>query len=223
MVLNKVKGNMYSFCTHTWNAIKGKCSHDCSYCYMKRFPQNTIRLDEKEFKTDLGEGNFIFVGSSADMFARDIPHDWIRDTLKHCRKYPKNIYLFQSKDTQNMRLFIKYFPNDYIIGTTAETNRISKISKAPIVYQRLIWLSRMKGRKMVTIEPIMDFDLEILIDWIKEVNPEFVNIGADSQRHNLPEPSWSKIQLLIKELEKFTEVNLKDNLKRLKNNKKTFI
>lgn len=42
MVLNEQKGNMYNFITHTWNPIKGKCWHDCSYCYMKKFKQKPI-------------------------------------------------------------------------------------------------------------------------------------------------------------------------------------
>jgi len=80
MALNKSKGNMYEFVTHTWNAIKGECPHDCSYCYMKRWGKlNPIRLDTREFKTDLGEGNFIFVGSSCDMFADSIPYEWIEE------------------------------------------------------------------------------------------------------------------------------------------------
>ena len=66
-MLNESKGNMYSFVNKTWNVIKGKCPHDCKYCYMKRFPQKDVRLDKKELKTDLGENNFIFVGSSCDM------------------------------------------------------------------------------------------------------------------------------------------------------------
>ena len=32
MGLNKSKGNMYEFTTHTYNTIKGKCPHDCGYC-----------------------------------------------------------------------------------------------------------------------------------------------------------------------------------------------
>ena len=67
-MLNKQKGNMYGFVTHTWNAIKGKCPHDCEYCYMKVFPQGELRLDEKEFKTDLGRNNIVFVGSSLAFF-----------------------------------------------------------------------------------------------------------------------------------------------------------
>lgn len=35
MALTKSRGNMYPFVTHTWNAIKGMCFHDCPYCYMK--------------------------------------------------------------------------------------------------------------------------------------------------------------------------------------------
>ena len=40
--------------------------------------------------------------------------------------------------------------------------------------------------------------------------------GADSnnKRNNLPEPSKQKVEALIKELEKFTKVNQKSNLKR---------
>ena len=80
MGLNKSKGNMYEFVDATWNVIKGECPHACEYCYVKRWGrQNPIRFDESELKTDLGEGNFIFVGSSCDMFADTIPEQWIED------------------------------------------------------------------------------------------------------------------------------------------------
>jgi len=69
---------------------------------------------------------------------------------------------------------------------------------------------------MVTIEPIMDFDLIELVTIIKNIKPEWVNIGADSKGHNLPEPSKEKINALIEELKKITEVKIKDNLKRLR-------
>ena len=68
---------------------------------------------------------------------------------------------------------------------------------------------------MVTIEPIMDFDLEVFYDWIRDARPAWVNIGADSKGHKLPEPSKEKIEALITELKKFTEVRIKPNLSRL--------
>ena len=218
MVLNKQKGNMYGFVSHTWNVIKGKCPHDCSYWYMKRFPQGALRFDEKELKTDLGEGNFIFVGSSCDMFADNIKFDWIADVLDYIHKFPNNTYLFQTKNPKRFHQFFNRFPRKCIYGTTIETNRNFSISKAPKMLDRVKAMKELYGRKMVTIEPIMDFDLEELVSLIKSIGVEFVNIGADSKEHNLQEPSWNKVQLLIKELEKFTKVNLKDNLKRLMKN-----
>lgn len=87
MSLNKTKGNMYNFITHTWNPIKGKCLHDCTYCYMKRWgKQASIHLDEQEMKTELGQANHIFVGSSCDLFAADIPDEWIVRVLNKTRE-----------------------------------------------------------------------------------------------------------------------------------------
>ena len=217
MVLNEQKGNMFKFVTHTWNAIKGKCIHDCSYCYMKRFPQKDLRLDEKELKTNLGEHNFIFVGSSCDMFADDVPSDWIIKTLEHCKKYPKNTYLFQTKNPQSFITFKNFFPENCILGTTIETDSETP-SKAPTTEERVKAMESEElfgFRKMVTIEPIIEFWVSSLVDMIKRIRPEFVNIGADSGGHNLDEPSSFKIELLIKALEKFTKVNLKSNLNRL--------
>ncbi len=216
-MMRKQTGNMYSFVTHTWNPIKGKCSHDCSYCYMKRFSQNPIRLDEKEFKTDLGTGNFIFVGSGTDMFAEDIPIEWIIKVFQYCEQFIKNTYLFQSKNPWRFPL---PYAIDAIYGTTIETNRKYKcMGKAKGVQDRASAMNHWRNtgirRTMVTIEPIMDFDLKDLIYLIETASPEWVNIGADSKGCNLPEPSAYKIKKLIEELEQFTQVKIKKNLDRL--------
>lgn len=213
---------MYPFVTHTWNAIKGKCPHDCSYCYMKRFgEQPDLHFDEKELKTDLGEGNFIFVGSSCDMFAWGIPNEWIMKTLNHCRHFFNNKYLFQTKNPEGLLSWLDEFkvPLNSIIGTTIETNRLYPYAgNAPPPSVRAIYMSQISARlykTMVTIEPIMDFDLINMVDLVENCNPEWVNIGADSQKSNLPEPPPEKIKALISLLEKFTEVKIKPNLKRL--------
>lgn len=214
---NEVKkgSNMYGWINFTWNPIRGVCPHFCKYCYMKRFPQKELHLDEKSFNDDLGEGNTIFVGSSTDMFAEKVPSEWISKVLEYCRKYPDNTYLFQSKNPYRFYSFSPY-PNKVIWGTTIESNRdYKKISKAPKVFERFDAMRRNNERNMVSIEPIMDFDLNIFVDWIKEIEPEFVSIGADSKGSNLPEPSPEKINKLIIELKKFTEVRIKPNLKRL--------
>lgn len=216
--MNKVKGNMYRFCTHTKNYTKGICDHNCLYCYMKQYPQKPIRLDETEFKEHMGSGNFIFVGSSTDMWSDSIPEEWIKRIISHCKVYPKNIYLFQTKNPERFLKF--YMPHKVVLGTTIETNRenlITKYTKAPSIESRIKGMMNLQSlfRKMVTIEPIMQFDLFELTTIIKNINPEWVNIGGDSMGHNLPEPSKEEIEVLIKELKKFTDVKSKDNLKRL--------
>ncbi len=67
----------------------------------------------------------------------------------------------------------------------------------------------------VTIEPIMAFDLNALVELIEICNPTQVNIGADSGHNRLPEPSREEVLALIAELEKFTTGELKPNLTRL--------
>jgi len=68
---------------------------------------------------------------------------------------------------------------------------------------------------MVTIEPIMQFDLKYLVDLVRQCRPQWVNIGADSQKSGLPEPTGIEVEALIAELKKFTEVKIKKNLRRL--------
>jgi len=208
---------MYPWTTHTWNPIKGKCPHECVYCYMNRFPQDPLRLDEKCLKDNLGKGNTIFVGSSTDMFAEGISAEWIEAILLYCRKYPINTYLFQSKNTLNMARYRPFFPPNVIIGTTAETDSPTPtISKAPDPAERLNWLSFFtKTQRFVSIEPIMDFELIWFVRSLQLADPSFVSIGADSKNHSLPEPPAGKIRELIQELQKFTEVKIKANLGRL--------
>lgn len=218
MGLNKSTGNMYSFLDYTWNTVKGQCPHDCTYCYMKRWGSlNPVRFDRKELKTDLGKDNFIFVGSSCDMFADDIPAVWIEDTLTHCYAY-KNRYLFQSKNPKRMVYFFdEYESPDIVVCTTIETNRWYPeiMNNSPRPEERARAMHHLAFTRYVTIEPIMDFDLEQMVDLIRWCAPKQVNIGADSGNNNLPEPSIDKVMTLIERLKEFTVISKKKNLKRL--------
>jgi len=216
-MIRESKGNMYSWVTHTWNAIKGECPHGCTYCYMKRWgKQKPVHLDEAELKTDLGSGNFIFVGSSCDMFAEKIPNLWLYKTLGHFTNY-NNSYLFQSKNPKYLLGSSAFLPKKSVICTTIETNRFYPdiMVNSPKPGERAKWMSYIELPKYVTIEPIIDFDLFGLIDLIRWCEPIQVNIGADTGNNHLPEPSKEKILKLIDELKKFTIIDQKRNLKRL--------
>jgi hypothetical protein len=183
---------------------------------MKRFgEQKPIHFDEKELKTCLGRDNFIFVGSSNDMFADGVQRDWVERTLNHCRIQP-NSYLFQSKNTYNFTKYFDVMPEKTVLCTTIETNRYYKdiMGNCKSPQDRACgFRSITKYKKLVTCEPLMDFDLEQIVELIKMCGAEQVNLGCDSGNNHLPEPSAEKILQLIEELQKFTVIHKKNNLK----------
>jgi hypothetical protein len=174
-----------------------------------------VRLFKEELDTDLGLGKTIFVGSATDIFGDWVPENLIKNILNFCRNF-SNTYLFQSKNPGRFVEFLGLLPKNSIIATTLETNRDYCVSEAPKSSQRYQdFLSISYHRKMVSIEPILDFDLEEFLMWIKRICPEFVSIGADSKNNNLQEPSPDKIKKLISGIETFTKVRIKKNLKRV--------
>jgi DNA repair photolyase len=190
---------------------------------MKRFgKQKPVRFDEEELKTDLCWGRFIFIGSSCDMFARDIPVDWIKKTLDRANSFVNNQYLVQTKNPVRYHKFLDCLdPVRFMLCTTLETNRNyeSIMRKAPPIVERTVAMERLprqyEKRKMITIEPIMDFDLKDFSYMVLCCHPVQVNIGAGTGGHNLPEPKPKKIQALIEYLSHYTKVFQKDNLKRI--------
>lgn len=222
MALNKSTGNMYSFVTNTINFIKGKCFHDCLYCFMKymfNIVLGDLSLDEKELKTNLGSDRFIFVGSSTDMWAKNVPSEWIMRVLDHCVKFT-NRYLFQSKDPRRFLEFIGheiFRSGKAVLCTTLETNRWYPeiMHNAPTPEERVRAMAEVASHGIetyVTCEPLMDFDLDEMVAMIRACRPKQVNIGRNSVRQvQLPEPCRDKVQALIAELSTFTTVHVKSN------------
>lgn len=226
MSFKKSHGNMYDWVTHMHTHLGGECPHQCSYCYVGRGRwgradkyKGELRLLEHELKVDYGTGNTIFIEHMSDMFAEDVRDEWIRDIFAHCNQY-KNTYVFQTKNPNRAYEFIDYFPQKFLMGTTIETNRDIQISKAPRPMERFLAIRQFQFGKradiFITIEPIMDFDVIPLTEWIFRTRPLFVNIGADSKNSNLTEPSTEKVKELIKRLqEKNIFIRKKNNLQRL--------
>ena len=236
MGMNKSKGNMYPWITHTWNPLAGECPHKCFYCStnkLMRYPgiknkyTGPPRLHEPELKTNLGKDNFIFVCAQSDLFAEDVSDEVIFQIIEKCHKHSNNEFLFQTKNPQRIFEFANELSGlDFRICTTIETNRLydEVMEHCPLPEDRSEAMNEIAhefsfgfpNKEMyVTIEPIMDFDLNEMSLLIEDCLPAQVNIGADSGNNNLPEPSKEKILALISKLEKFTKVKQKSNLARL--------
>jgi len=232
MALKKPSGDMYQFINWVWNPVRGKCYHDCPYCYVKRIAkrfnteQEIPHLVVSELNTNLGENNFIFVCSGCDLFAPYVPDEFIHAVINrtHDNEYrysSNNKYLFQTKNPKRLTFSPFRLSADlHKICTTIESNyyRQKYMGFTPTPYERaeaMNAISEMGFETMVTIEPVMDFDLHPFLDLIKICKPFQVNIGADSGNNQLPEPPKGKVLELISELEKFTTVYQKKNLRRI--------
>lgn len=228
--MNKQNGNMYDFITHTSNPIKGLCPHECSYCYMLAIFRHyhgdeTLRLDEYELKVNYGKNKFIFLGTSTDMFADAVPTEWILQVYDKCLQYPENKYLLQSKnpgrtlEPQLINHPLMQLKDRIYFATTIESNRDYPFSKAQSMTARadaMAQLQAMGFPVMVTIEPIMDFDHDELVEMLRKIGPVQVNIGCNTNREvKLPEPTRDQIVALVQELRTFTKVELKSNSARI--------
>lgn len=228
MPLNKPSGNMYPR-AYTWNPLAGECPHECGYCYVQNDIAPMLKrcgndkyygelcLVEKEFKVPLvvPDGFVIFVQSCGDLFANLVPDAFILKVLNRIREFPQTTFLLQTKNPE--RFFDFEIPENCILGTTIESNRPYSLTKAPDPELRWLAMKKMPTTRkvMVSIEPVMDFDLNKMLIWFGILRPSFVSIGADSGHNNLPEPSPTKLNQLLWQLELFTEVRRKANLSRL--------
>jgi len=225
-MIDIAKGNMYDWAT-PWNPLAGECPHKCSYCSTKSLMfrpsckakyTGKLRLDDKAMKKNLGFGNTWFVCAQNDLWADKVPERFIKQIINHCLEHSENTYVFQTKNpARYFRTLGWCFPYNCIFGCTIESNRDYATSPtSPSVRHRMESMMKLKRNKFITIEPIIYFDLDIFVDWIKAIKPNFVNIGADSKRHNLPEPPADKIKALIAEIKNAgIEVKIKSNLSRL--------
>ena len=215
------KSNMYTKSVKQWNPFVG-CRFDCSYCFAsfrrqirrwgKKHCQKCYNFEPHFHPERLTQwlprtkpGEFIFACAMGDVAFAE------RSNLYHINSliwaWPDRTFLLQSKNPSCFSDRQLRLPDNVILGTTIETNRdkgYDKISKAPPPSQRFAEFLEVKHpRKMLTIEPIMDFDLDVMAHWIRQVNPETVWIGYDSKKTGLPEPPLSKTQEIVRILQPF--------------------
>lgn len=205
------KTNMYELAVKQWNVFKG-CKFDCTYCEssFKRQAKRQMhlcqqcydyephthpeRLEESLPRTNYMQ--FIFTCASGDIAF--CPTDYLERIIARIKKEPEKNFLIQSKDPKTFNR-VK-FPSNVILGTTIETNKddlYEGTAKAPLPSERFEEFAKVNhSLKMVTIEPVMDFNLETMLDWMKKIKPCMIWLGYDSKKNGLPEPEYWKVKEL---------------------------
>jgi DNA repair photolyase len=146
-----------------------------------------------------------------DMFADFTPTEWIKQVFDHIRKFPEADFLFMTKNPRRYLELLPYIPQNAILGATIETTcdeivQTDKVSNAPLPSQRYEAMKELDcKRKIVSIEPVMDFDIKTFQKWIEEINPFIVYVGYDNYCHKLREPPLKQTMDLM---EKLSETSL---------------
>lgn len=205
---------MFNIVTATWNPITG-CLYNCNYCWARDLATTKLKnshryskgfkpsLNEREFKTRFGKGDLIFVSDMGDMFGNFIPDDWIKQVFDHIRRFPDTDFLFMTKNPKRYLDLLPFVPKNTILGATVETNndeivQIDKVSIAPLPSERYEAMKTLDwDRKIVSIEPILDFDLNIFTKWIENMNPFIVYVGYDNYGRKLREPTLKETIKLL--------------------------
>jgi len=196
------------------------CLHNCSYCWARNLAETKLKDKEKYkdgFKPKIFEyelskkfySKFVFITDMGDLFGTWVPSEWILNVIDAIKNSPSSLFLFMTKNPSRYNEFLEIFPQNVVLGATIESNREYKVSKTPKAAKRYLAMRDLPfNKKMVSVEPIMDFDLEILVQWISDIKPILVHVGYDNYNNNLPEPSLSKTMQLIDILRKFTIVKI---------------
>lgn len=209
----KHRNNMYEG-TKTWNPFVG-CGFNCTYCepsfkrQLKRQKNRCLKcynyeIHEHPERLDrIPSDQTIFVCGDSDVaFARP---EFMKKVFEVMRQDTTKgrLWFIQSKNPTCFEHYLKELPENTILLTTLETNRdtyYDKVSKAPPPSVRYEMFKKLDyPKKIVTIEPIMDFDLDIFVDWIVNIKPLAVFIGYNShpKKVQLNEPDMEKTLDLI--------------------------
>jgi protein gp37 len=207
---------MFPFITNTWNPLKGVCPHNCYRhsdgkpgCWaqkiieekpvLKAKYQGPYDFDMNQIERKFKSGSFVFVCDMLDLFAANVPMVAVQIIMKLMAAQPEVTFLTLTKNPRYA--WIVEIPKNVIVGATIESNINYNVSQAPKQTDRLEAMRDITDRKMLSIEPIMDFDLEPFVNEIIKVGPEFVAVGYDNYKNGLIEPSFSKTLHLIAMLE----------------------
>lgn len=160
-------------------------------------------LNEGEFRVKFSRGDLVFVSDMGDLFGTFIPSNWIHRVLERIARFPKTYFLFLTKNPARYYEFLGQIPSNAILGATIETNidqivLTDTVSEAPPPSKRYTAMRDLDwDKKIISIEPVLDFELETFSQWIEDIVPFLVYIGYDNYNNKLKEPPLIKTLSLI--------------------------
>lgn len=133
---------------YTWNPVTG-CENNCWYCYVQRLAQRwgystkpTFHKDRLKQPLNAKSGRKIFVCSTADLFGKWVPDEWIIQILNIVKQRPDLTFQFLTKNPRRYHSF--QFPENCWLGCTVTKGNAEIFS-----------LSTEKRIRFVSLEPLL--------------------------------------------------------------------
>lgn len=196
----------------TWNVLIG-CRFECSYCNVRKLVVTRLknsqryaegmkpRLVSELLARRFRKGQFVFVGYMGDIAWQ--PKKNVELVLEVTYNFPDTWFLFCSKNPAVYTEWGFEYPENLYLGTTIETNQDYVVSKAPPPAERYKAMVQLRHpKKFVAIEPIMDFHLGTMVDWMERISPSIIEVGPDNYNNDLKEPPPWKVNMLLENLRK---------------------
>jgi len=182
--------------------VSGKLSHTKKW----RHGFHTPAIWEAAFKKKFKKESVCFVCHMSDLFGKWVKREWILRVLDVVKMNTGVTFLLETKNPERFMEFADLLPRNVIISTTIESDIDHRMSVAPPPRARYLAMLDMKRARPdlsrhISIEPIMDFNMATLIQWIAQIEPYMVSVGYDNYNIGLPEPELPKTLDLIKGLE----------------------
>lgn len=209
----------------TWNVFKG-CKFDCTYCSARKLALTRLshlpqyadgfypRLVEQALWKSFQDDDFVFIAYMGDIAWAG--RGELEAIMARVSMFPLTTFLMVTKAPNIYLEWQEVWgfepPINMYLGATIESNIDYKLTKAPPPEKRYLAMAQLQHpHKFISIEPIMNFHLRTMVDWMKEIGPEIVEIGPDNYNNNLPEPAsfisgarslW-KVKMLLEMLRDF--------------------
>ena len=188
------------YCRKSFQAQLKRRKHQCQDCYDYTPHGHPERLAARLPRT--GYGQFIFTCASGDITT--CPDNFLHMIVNRIKAEPDKTFLIQSKNPETFNRI--RWPKNVLLGTTIETNYSThEVSNAPSPGKRARDFELVDHPfKMVTIEPVMEFDFGTMVHFLVErIRPCLVWIGYDTKGCDLPEPDGATVRKLAATLQEF--------------------